>query len=196
MPACDQCGKPAIASANQLNLCVDCLYKLQWVQYTRQMAIAQQINFLLDQAEAVTGLYGVSPRMQMPAPPTIVQGGRMTFNNIRVDRSVVGAINTGEVQRIDVALTNIRFAGNEELASALRDFTEAVLATNELSQQLKNDLLGQISFLSEQVRATAKQAPGVLKTVMGGVASGVSTVASLVSLWEKLEPLLARSFGM
>src|SRR5208283_3378744 len=116
MPVCEQCGKPAVGSAGQVNLCVDCIYKLQLADYYRQQQYAQRMNFILDQAEMVTGLCG-GPRMAMPRPPTILQGGPMTFNNIRVDRSVVGAINTAEVQKIDVALSHIRIGGSEELAS-------------------------------------------------------------------------------
>jgi hypothetical protein len=153
------------------------------------------MNFILDQAEMVTGLYG-GPRMAMPRPPAIFQGGPMTFNNIRVDRSVVGAINTAEVQRIDVALSHIRIGGSEELASELRDFTEAVLSATELTREAKEDVLGQVSFLAEQVQAQRKAPAGTLKAVLGGVATAISTVNSLAMLWRKVHPLLNQTFGI
>jgi hypothetical protein len=49
------------------------------------------------------------------------------FHNIKVDRSVIGSINTGEVKRIDVAMSHIGAYGNEELVKALKEFTEAVI---------------------------------------------------------------------
>jgi hypothetical protein len=154
------------------------------------------MNFLLDQADAVTGLSGVFPRMAIPQSPAIVKGGAVTLNNIRVDHSVVGAINTAEVQRIDIALSDIKIGGQEELAAQLRDFTEAVIASTELNREIKDDVLGQVSFLAQQVQAPQKSAPGILKSVASGVAVAISSVNSLVVLWTKLHPLLIHAIGI
>ena len=44
----------------------------------------------------------------------------MIFNNIKVENSVVGAINTGNVQAIDLSLTNLHNAGNDTARDALK----------------------------------------------------------------------------
>src|SRR5207247_9593391 len=64
------------------------------------------------------------PRYQVPEPTPIIQRGPMNFHNIKIDRSVVGAINSGDVQRIEVAMNNINAHGGEVLAAALKEFTE------------------------------------------------------------------------
>jgi len=102
MASCSQCQKRAVASiAGGISVCVDCLLKFQQAAQIRDNMLKQQINFLMDQAEAASGLYGISPRYELPSP--LVNQGAVNFHNIKVERSVVGAINTGEVQRIDVA---------------------------------------------------------------------------------------------
>ena len=88
MPNCSQCGKVAVAQAGDVPLCVDCVYKLQLAEYYRRQGYAQRMNFVLEQAEMITGISG-GPRVAMPPPPPILRTGPMTFNNIRVDRSVV-----------------------------------------------------------------------------------------------------------
>jgi hypothetical protein len=176
-------------------LCVDCLYKLQVAGYLRQQEFAQRMNFLFDHAEMVTGITG-GPRVAMPQPPPMFRTGPMTFNNIRIDRSVVGAINTAQVQRIDVALSNIKIAGGDELASQLRDFTEAVIGSAELSKELKDDVLGHVSFLAEQVQSQRKAPAATLKTVLGAVATSISVANSLVALWAKVQPFLSQAMGV
>jgi hypothetical protein len=194
VPKCSQCGRVAVAQVGDAPLCVDCLYKLRLAGYFQQQQYAQKMNFVLEQAEMMTGIYG-GPRVAMPQPPPILRTGPMTFNNIRIDRSVVGAINTAQVQKIDVALSNIKIAGGDKLASQLRDFTEAVIASTELSKELKDDVLGHVSFLAEQVQAQQKAPTATLKTVLGAVATSISVANGLVTLWAKVHPFLAQTLG-
>jgi len=125
----------------------------------------------------------------------MVHQGPLTFHNIKVDQSVVGSINTGEVQRIDVAMDRIKISGNEELVKILKKFTEAVIAETKLDAELKNHIIEQISFLASQsVLPKGKQKSGIVKAVLLGVKDTVSTIVSLSSLWDKLDPLLERVF--
>lgn len=189
MAECNQCGKPAVVAVGGSPLCVACYYKLQQAMRLRDIMLKEEMNFLMAQAEAMTGLYGISPRYEMPAP--VIQQGPMNFHNIKVDRSVVGAINTGEVQRIDVALSHISLLGNEELHGALSQFTEAVIASTAISPESKNEILEQIAAIaSESLLPKAKRRPGVVKAILAAVSGAVSTIADLASLWGKLEPLL------
>src|SRR5437868_5036041 len=109
---CNQCGKPAIARVNGHPLCVGCYSIVQTAWREKDIALKEQLNYLMAEAEAVTGLYGTMPRYEVQTP--VIHQGPMTFHNIRVDRSVVGAINTGDVKRIDVALSQISVAGEHE----------------------------------------------------------------------------------
>src|SRR5260370_10532651 len=143
-------------------LCVDCNLKFEQAFQIRDNALKEQYNMLLGQAEAVTGLYGVMPRLQTKTP--IIHKGPMNFHSINVDRSVVGAVNTGTVQKMEVALNNIHVNNqNPELEQRLKDFTEAVLREAKLSPEAKNEIVEQLSVLAAQV---AMPAESRIKVVM------------------------------
>jgi transposase InsO family protein len=139
-----------VFEANGHPICVDCNLKIQQAFQIRDNALKEQENFLLDQMEAVTGLYGVTPRHKIQTP--VIHRGPMNFHSINVDRSVVGAINTGSVQKMEVALNNIHSNNqNPELEDRLQEFTEAVLKDAALSVQTKDDIVEQLTALAAEL---------------------------------------------
>lgn len=194
-PPCGQCGRPAIGSVNGVNLCVDCYSRFQAANTEQMRHSMAMMNYLTDQMDDITGLGGLyrSPRIQVPPPsPIVASRGPMTFHNINVQGSVVGAINTGQVQQIDVAIDHIKLGGNAALAETLKQFTEAVLADTKINAEGKKDILEQLSFLTTQTTTAKEQRkPGMIRSVMEGIAKATSISTSLVTLWEKLHPLLS-----
>jgi hypothetical protein len=45
---------------------------------------------------------------------------------------------------------NIRTGGNKELSDNLKSFTQAVLESNEINAELRDELIESISFISSQ----------------------------------------------
>ena len=191
------CGQPAIGSINGTNICVNCYSRFQATNMDRLRMLLSMYNYFQDQAEDTIGLRGLvdSPRFQIPAPaPVIATRGPMTFHNINVSGGVVGAINTGQAQKIDVAIGQIRQAGGTGLADSLKQFTESVLANNELQRQTKEELLEQLSFLTDQAfTEQGKRKTGMIKTVFSSVSTAVSVSSALYKLWEHLHPLLEKA---
>jgi hypothetical protein len=150
MTRCSQCGKPALFDVGGHPICVDCNLKIQQAFQIRQNALAEDLNYLTDQMEAISGVYGVTPRYKIATP--IINKGPMNFHSIRIDGSVVGAVNTGTVQKMEVALNNIHALNqNAELEQLLKEFTESVLSEAKLSAGLKNDVVEQLSVLATQL---------------------------------------------
>ncbi len=175
MSSCLQCGKPAIFRVRGNPLCIDCYLKLQQILEIQDARLVQEMNYLTDEIEAAVGLYGVLPRYNVPQP--IFHQGPLTFHNIKVGHSVVGSINTGEVKRIDVAISNIKTSGNEKLVKALKEFTEAVISETKLNAELKNQVFEQISFLASQCGLPKeKQKPSIVKVILSSVRNMVSTI--------------------
>lgn len=116
------------------------------------------------------------------------------FNNIRVENSTVGVINTGDVKAIDSVVSTVSAQGNQKLATGLRDFTQAVIDDPLLAQENKNEALSQLSFLSHEVIADQKQPATIIRSIMTGVERAINGSASLVTLWpllhEALKPVL------
>ena len=150
-------------------------------------------NAVLDDMDNVTGIRSVGGRIDLPPLPP----APFTLNNIKVDNSVVGSINTGNVQAIDVSLTYLHQAGNDKAGDALRRLTEAVLQDKMLDATTKHELIEQIAFLSEQAIVAAKdRKPGLIKATLASLTLAAGTVTTVAAAWHTAEPILKSVFGM
>ncbi len=187
--ACQQCGKPAIVGVGpdgKVRLCLDCYLKLQQALSNQQAHLASMLNYLTAEMEMMSGMPGLFPRMQVPRP--VIHAGQ-TYHNINVDRSVIGAINTGVVENLDVAMTNIRVGGDEQLADALRRMTEAVIQSTDLVTGQKNDALDHLAVIAEQAAKPKEQRSiGALKTIIQAFERIVRNSAALLALWQQFGP--------
>ena len=194
MSNCSQCGKPAIVTVGDHPLCVDCNLKFQQAEEINNTFLERRANYLSDQIEATVGLPGILPRYPVRQPA--VHQGVLTFNNIKVDNSVIGSINTGNVQSIDVAMSHIKASGNDDLAQEISKFTEAVIKEAAISKELRDDILEQLAFLmSEYGLSKAKRKTSIIKSVLLTIKDTVSTIASLSTAWSKIHPFLERIFS-
>jgi len=148
-----------------------------------------ECNYLTEYMEFATGLSGMLPRYNIPAPAP--KHTPLTFNNITVDRSVVGAINTANVRQIDVSLNSIKNAGNTEAVDAIKNFTEAVLTEKDINNEIKNEIIELISYLTNQsLLKKENKKPAVIKSVLCQIEKLISNISSLVILWQKVVSLL------
>lgn len=174
-----------------LLLCLDCYERLQSIMNRQFEQNAAMLNFLFGEMEMMTGV-PLGPRIRIPQP--VIQNAPMTFNNIQVDRSAIGAINTGHAQVIDVALSYIKQTGDPALSVALKEFTQAVLDNQEIEETSRTAILEQLRFLSEQaVASQERKQRSVARAVLEDLAKAVSSVSGLVSLWEKLKPIFLQA---
>ena len=177
-----------------MSLCFDCNLR-------HQNATAQQLQLLMQLQQSTRDdmdeMLGLTRRR--PAP-VVVQRGPMTYNNISVNNSVVGAINTGNVQTIDVAIEKVKQQGTPravELAKALKEFTEATLQTTDLGPTAKNDVVEQVAFLTDQLRTkSADRKTGMITRTLTNISTAVSTSNALVTLWPHLHHLFNSVFGL
>jgi len=194
---CSQCNKPAFVTVGGHSLCLDHYHKFQQANQIQDDREARYLNFLLGQMEAVGGLGPIFPRHQVSQP--IIHQGTMKFQNIKIDRSNIGAFNTGEVKKLDVMMSVINQEGNSELMKAIKEFTEAVIASKEADKELKNELIEQIAFLSTQATLPKeKRRPSVVKSVLKGIKDTLTssaTLATLMNSWDKLAPLFIQVFA-
>jgi len=187
---CCQCGKtPAIYQIAGNPLCLDCAYKVEQINHMKQQQYIQEMNYLTDHMESVVGLPGVLPRYEVPKPPPIIktQGG-LTLNNINVNQSVVGSINTGNIGQIDVALTNIKNGGAEKTAQIIKEFTEAVLEEQKLNNSIKNEIIEQLSFLANQAALPKEgQKKSIIAPILNTIKKSIENISKLLTLFEALK---------
>lgn len=151
------------------------------------------LNYFSGTVDNVVGIPGFSQRVQIPELPST---GPVTLNNIKVDNSVVGAINTANVHTIDVSLSHLHTAGSDVAKDALKALTEAILSENKLDNNEKDELLEQVAFLSSQATtAAANRKPGLIKATFGAISTAAKTATSVATAWQACEPLLKSLFG-
>jgi hypothetical protein len=188
-----ECGKMAIKSSGAIALCVDCYYKLTVAETMALRLGAIAMNHAADQMDSISGLRNFTPKMQVPDLPK----GPIILNNIKVANSVVGAINTGDIQTIDVSITYLKNAGNSNVSNALTSLTQTIVNEDSLSKVEKNHLLDQVAYLSEQAAHAAKdRKPGMIKAALGAITQGAATVSAVAGAWQAAEPLLKGHFGI
>ncbi len=190
---CGQCGKPAVYAMGNVPLCVDCSYKAAVTQTLLLRNAAIGLNQAAAELDRVTGLRNFTPRMQVPDIPK----APIVMHNIHIADSVVGSINTGTVQTVDVSITYLKQAGNNEVADALRRLTEAIANEPSLPPDDKNDLLDQVAYLSDQASSAAKDRKrGTIKATFDAISQGAGAVAAIATAWNVAAPLLQALFGL
>jgi hypothetical protein len=179
MITCQECGKPTMYQLTHGALiCLECIDRFQFEQN------AAMINFLLGKLESSAG---GSP-LEIPK---LVLHQLVTFNNIRVDHSVVGAINTGQAQAIDVGLSYLKQNGDPALSEMFQEFAQAVYDSRALDQATRKAIIEQLSFLISQLFAKPEQKrAAIVGAVFKSIKEALSAFSELVTLWEKLEPFL------
>ena len=190
---CHQCGRPAVMRYGEgkevLLLCVDCSLKFQQAIEMSQRRNAEMINYLTGQIESQFGMYGMFPRFQVSSP--VIHQGDIKLNNINVNNSTVGAINTGTVHSIDVSLSVIKNQGEPEVVQAIKELTEQLIQSIDLKDAQKNEILEQLSFISEQLTKPKESRKwSLIKPVFTTIGSTLSGFSNLLSVWEKLRHLI------
>ncbi len=188
---CSQYQRPAIVKLNNIPLCVEHYVRLQCVNTEQQRMLAALMNYELDSIDEIIGIPSYA-RIRMPQP--VVNTGNTTVNQLNIDRSVIGVLNTGTIQNLNATISAIQSV-DPNLTNELKKFIEAVSQNTELSQEFRKEVIEQLSFLASQIFAQKeKRNSSVIKTVFSSIGTTLSAVNSLLGLWEKLKPMLERYF--
>lgn len=180
MKRCSQCGKQAMYEVEGGHLlCLDCFYKFQSINQQELANLLAQENFLIEQMESTVGLPGMFPRPQIPQPSPVIN------RNINISNSTVGAVNTGYIENMNVNLRHIADNGNQDLAKQLKVFTEELVKEN-ISSDIKNEVLEHIDFLSNQLAGKEPPKKGMIKSVLKSIPSLISSSESLISIWNTI----------
>jgi len=195
MSKCSQCKNQAVWVVNNSPLCVECYSKFIQSWQSQMNIYMQDINYLTESIESTVGLYGMLPRYRIHQPIHYHNQASQIYNTINVDNSIIGSINTGRVKQIEVAMNHIRNLGNDQLAEALKELTERIIDSTELDIKTKNELIEQVSYISSQATLPKnQQLSGIIKAVIQSFKNIISTSASLITIWDKLEPLINQIF--
>lgn len=201
MRSCQQCGRPATVrithqdEEGELYLCVDCDLKREYAESLEFQRTVQQLNMAAAAFEATTGLTGLVPRMPIPPTPQL-RVGNMNVNNINVDNSVIGVLNTGSIKAVDSAVTVLKRSGADGVASAIANFTEQVVNSNEADNDTKNRVVEILSVVAEEAtKPNNERRVAVIRPLLVEISSAVSGIAALTQLWHEYGPIIVSFFN-
>ena len=199
MRTCQQCGRPATVritdDEGELYLCIDCNLKLEHAQALDFQRTAQQFNLAAAAFESMSGLPGLVPRMPVP-PVQALPIANMNVNNINVDNSVIGVLNTGCIETVNNAITMLKESGADEIASAISELTQSVIDAQDASNESKNDILELLSVIADEARKPKQdRRSAVVRPLLKDLATGFSGLAGLSNLWQQYGPMIQTFFS-
>ncbi|CAD7778527.1 hypothetical protein BLFGPEAP_02013 [Candidatus Methanoperedenaceae archaeon GB50] len=147
------------------------------------------LNYLTAEIEAVGGLPRLFPRYKVSSP--VYYKGDLILNNINIQNSNVGVINTGNVESIDVSLTFLKEQGNEEIAELIKILTKEIIKNKDIVENQKNEILEQLAFITEQLSIPKEQRKtSILKTIFATIFTSISGFSNLLEILEKVKKLI------
>lgn len=192
---CHQCDRPAfvLAGESQIALCLDCWNKLVATTAAQNEMLERQMNYIMDHMDWTIGLPRSGPRF--PPRKPVVRVEDTTLNNIRIDRSTIGVLNTGSIETLDVSITSIRETGNKQLAEALQELSTAIAASIEIAAEAKREAIEILSTVSNEATAPReKQKPAAVRVLLGRLGELIKIGGALSALWDRWSPVLLASF--
>jgi len=196
MAKCYQCSTPAMYLIGDENvpLCLDCYYKFAHIQQQQLENLERASNYCSDQIWQSVGLPPQGPRF--PPRPRPVLVGNAQLNNISVNNSVVGTINTGSIESVDQSITALVQTGEPEAAKAVKTLSEAVLQSNDLTTNQRNELVEILSLVAREAASPPESRKSLAVTPLLERAQAITGVAGdIAAVCQACWPVLLTLFG-
>jgi hypothetical protein len=201
---CGGCGRRSQIVAvyegmNGLRVCLQCYQSIQAEERQRKISHAHEMNGLYAQMEYMAGLpRGTMPREPIPQPAPIIENrNNMTVNNhITVTGGTVGAINTGNVERLNVAIDQAIRNSDGQLAEAIRQLGTAIANNTTITPAQKNEASECLIYLIEQVNTIPeRRQAAIVLSVKDTFLKVLSVSADLMQLWSTVGEPIRRALG-
>ena len=170
-----------------LRLCLKCHTLLQDNNYRTFLMNATMLNQSMDHMDMVTGIHLGGKRISVNALAKAMSKP-MTSNHINISNSSVGVLNTGDLAKINAVITITEGSDVEELGHEIRNFAQAVVDSQELPKETKQEVGELLGTLSEQI--AGKRSKSVIGAVLKGIEERVKSANTLWAFGEKISKLL------
>lgn len=192
---CCQCDKPAMYQVGEQNvpLCLDCYFKLSQIQQQQMESNERMMNYLSDEIAASVGMPPMGPRFPARPQPVVVAGTKL--QNIHVNNSVVGTINTGSIGTVDQSISALVQSGEPALADAIKKLSEAILQSGDLTRNQKNELVESLSVISKEAATPKEVRQNTVALSLLEKAMKVTALANdITDVCQKWWPVLVAAF--
>jgi hypothetical protein len=117
---------------------------------------------------------------------------------VNIQNSTVANLNLGsQLNTINAALETITKDDHSEIAAALKQITEAVVASAGLVDPAKKEAIDALSALVVQAEALPEdRSTGTVKALVTWLPSIIGTAADLTTLWDRVGPIIKAHFSI
>lgn len=120
---------------------------------------------------------------------------------INIFKGQFGYLSTGDVQNVEsisVNVQNLQTQDEEKLAQAIKELTDAVDQSEDLSQEQKVEAIEQIEELSNQATLAEEKrsSRGVLKAMVTALGRTLGAAGGAAEVWSTWGPVIRSYFGL
>lgn len=183
---CHQCERPALYDAggsNGVNLCLNCYEKFSRIKYLDFLENAARTNQALDDMDAISGFISPGGRISVVDLARAIQRSAI-YNNFNVNNSQIGVLNTGDIAKIDAAITLSKGSDLENFGDTLKIFTQEIVNSTSISIEQKQEIIDLLQVLANQ--ALTNKRPSVIWPLAKAIQEKVALVAGLSQSADKL----------
>ena len=195
---CYQCPSPAmymVGEKSNVPLCLSCFLKYSQLQQAELENHERMANYIQDEMAATIGMRPMGARFPPRPAPVVVAGVKL--NNIHVSNSVVGTINTGSIGTVDQSISALVQMGEPSLAEAIKELSQAVLGSNHLTQNQKNEVVECLSVVSAEAVTPKESRKNAVALALLDRAAKVTNVANdITDVCQKWWPVLVAAFSL
>jgi hypothetical protein len=107
-------------------------------------------------------------------------------------------INLGsQVGTINAAVNIISKQGQSEVASAIKELSDAVVRSSAMQDRQKQEALQVIADIAKQAEAKPEaRSNGILKALIAGFPAIIGLAADVTALWDQYAPMIRAYFGI
>ena len=188
---CHQCEKMVFYQLEgNVPVCLDCYYKIIQINNIQFLQAAAMANQALDDMDMITGMRTIGGRVPVAELAIAARGGdRNVYNNIKINHSTVGVINTGDLAKIDAVITLTK----ETDIQQLKELTQVILDSQEKPDVEKQELIDLVRSIAEQVQSGRKKS--VILSLFKGVEERIQTISAAIPIYEKMKPMIEALLG-
>jgi hypothetical protein len=192
---CHNCDRPAyfLTGPEKIPLCIDCSTKVQAILNAQFIQNVAMLNHAMDEMDAAVPIGPPSARLPIGDLARAMQKTRHVYNNINVTNSKVGVINTGDLAKIDAAITMTQGTDVDQIGRDIKLLTEAVLDAQDLAADTKSEIVEMIQSISDQVVGARKRS--VIAALLKSIEEHAKGANDVIQLVTSLGSAITALFG-
>jgi hypothetical protein len=177
----------------EIPLCLDCWNKLQSTNYMQFLLAAAGANQAADDMDAMMPIGLTGGRIPVVALANAVAKGSSVSNHINISNSNVGVVNTGDLARINAAITISQKSDVAGVGLQIKALTEEIIKSKEASKVEKQELVELVEALAMEVVGTRKKP--VILSLLTSIEERAKGFSAIYAAAQTLSSLAQAIFG-